>query len=299
MTDRNLQQSDLIWKQVVVVAAVGRLWMRVGVVVVGEGMYEARRGNQSCRLLHLPPIGFSTLAHGVKRRDGVLTSQRCEWGSRRVNVSSSWMIAWLCAAWTWATRAAACAAAFCPNTIKSKTSLAIVSRAARAREWREWRDVPSAASLAVGNSVVMPDRDPSPPILHTFRAAVPVPVPGPDLAPDRGAAVLVVGMLGLIPGRVGAGWWRRVLAAEEDGVGTEGLAHGDECADDGGGSGDTDGFEIGIVCSFVESCLDVEAMGTGEAWRPAHMDYEQKVVHKWLTILLFLWAGCRCRGGSL
>lgn len=62
MTDRNLQQSDLIWKQVVVVAAVGRLWMRVGVVVVGEGMYEARRGNQSCRLLHLPPIGFSTLA---------------------------------------------------------------------------------------------------------------------------------------------------------------------------------------------------------------------------------------------
>lgn len=59
MTDRNLQQSDLIWKQVVVV---GRLWMGVGVAVVREGMYEARRGNQSCHLLHLPPIEFSTLA---------------------------------------------------------------------------------------------------------------------------------------------------------------------------------------------------------------------------------------------
>lgn len=54
MTDRNLRQSDLIWKQVVVV--VGRLWMGVGVVVVGEGIYEARRGNQSCHLLHLPPV---------------------------------------------------------------------------------------------------------------------------------------------------------------------------------------------------------------------------------------------------
>lgn len=113
----------------------------------------------------------------------------------------------------------------------------------------------------------MPDLDPSPPILHTFRAAV----PGPELAPDRGAAALVVGMLALIPGRVGAGWWRRVLAAEEDGVGTAGLAHGDECVDDGGGLGDTDGFDMGIVCSFVESCLDVEGMGTGEAWRPAYI----------------------------
>lgn len=54
MTDRNLRQSDLIWKQVVVV--VGRLWMGVGVVVVGEGIYEARQGNQSCHLLHLPPV---------------------------------------------------------------------------------------------------------------------------------------------------------------------------------------------------------------------------------------------------
>lgn len=63
MTDRNLQQSDLIWKHVAVVAAVGRLWMRARVVVVGEGMYEARRGNQSCRLLHLPrPSG----ANGVQ-----------------------------------------------------------------------------------------------------------------------------------------------------------------------------------------------------------------------------------------
>lgn len=115
----------------------------------------------------------------------------------------------------------------------------------------------------------MPDLDPSPPILHTFRVAVPVPLP--ELVPGTGAAALVVGMLGLIPGRVGAGWWRRVLAAEEDGVGTEGLAHGDECVDDGGGLGDTDGFDIGIVCSLVESCLDVEGMGTGEAWRPAHM----------------------------
>lgn len=139
----------------------------------------------------------------------------------------------------------------------------------------------------------MPDLDPSPPILHTFRAAVPV--PGPELAPDRGAAALVAGMLALIPGRVGAGWWRRVLAAEEDGpVGTDGLAHGDECVDDGGGLGDTDGFEMGIVCSFVESCLDVEGMGTGEAWRPAHMDDEQKVVHETWTGLPF---GCFCGPG--
>lgn len=77
---------------------------------------------------------------------------------------------------------------------------------------------------------------------------------------------MLAGMLALIPGRVGAGWWR-VLDAD-DGVGTAGLAHGDECVDDGGGLGDTDGFDIGIVCSLVDSCLDVEGTGTGEAWRP-------------------------------
>ena len=138
-----------------------------------------------------------------------------------------------------------------------------------AREEKKMRDIPSAASLAVGNSVVMPDLDPNPPILHTFLPAVPV----PKLVPARGAAVLA-GMLALIPGRVGAGWWR-VLDAD-DGVGIAGLAHGDECVDDGGGLGDTDGFDIGIVCSLVDSCLDVEGTGTGEAWRPAD-DNEQKV----------------------
>lgn len=150
------------------------------------------------------------------------------------------------------------------SCIKNGFSCVVVARAPAG----EMRDIPSAASLAVGNSVVMPDLDPNPPILHTFLPAVPV----PKLVPARGAAVLV-GMLALIPGRVGAGWWR-VLDAEE-GAGTAGLAHGDECVDDGGGLGDTDGFDIGIVCSLVDSCLDVEGTGTGEAWRPAD-DNEQK-----------------------
>lgn len=158
------------------------------------------------------------------------------------------------------------------------------SGVARARaRGKKMRDIPSAASLAVGNSVVMPDLDPNPPILHTFLPAVPV----PRLVPDRDAAALV-GMLALIPGRVGAGWWR-VLGAG-DGVGTAGLAHGDECVDDGGGLGDADGFEIGIVCSLVESCLDVEGMGTGEAWRPADGDE-----HEWfMTGLPFC---CFCGPG--
>lgn len=51
------------------VAAVGRLWMRVGVAVVREGMYEARRGNQSCRLLHLPPIEFLYISTMMSKRN--------------------------------------------------------------------------------------------------------------------------------------------------------------------------------------------------------------------------------------